>query len=331
MFDIRRRDVITLLGGGAVAWPIGARAQQSGARRRIGVLMGLANDAEGQARVNAFEQGLRELGWTPNRDIEISYVWAGGAVDMQSYAQNMTRAAPNVVLAHGTTATIALRQQTRTIPIVFVAVSDPLGSGLVSSLARPSGNVSGFANFEFAMGGKWIEILKELDSRLVRVLVLFNPQTAPYGPYFLRSVEAAAPSFGIEVVAAALQHAGETEPAITAFASKSGGALIVLPDIFTGTNRGTIVSLAAEHRLPGLYPFGYMVREGGLISYGVDQLDLFRRAASYVDRILKGAKPADLPVQQPTKFELVINLKTARALGLDIPPTLLARADEVIE
>jgi putative ABC transport system substrate-binding protein len=327
---MQRRDFITLLGG-AVVWPRAARGQQVGKVWRIGVLMGLANDAEGQARVNAFEQALRELGWIADRNVQIRYVWAGGAVDMQTHAQELTRAIPDVVLAHGTTATIALRHETRTIPIVFVTVADPLGSGLVASLARPDGNVSGFTNFEFAMGGKWIEILKEFHSRLVRVLVLFNPQTAPYGSYFLRSVEAAAPSFGMDVVAAPVQQVGEIKSAITSFASKPGGALIVLPDIFTGTNRTTIISLAAEHFLPGLYPFDYFVRAGGLMSYGVDQIDLFRRATSYVDRILKGAKPADLPVQQPTKFNLTINLKTAKALGLDVPATLLARADEVIE
>jgi putative ABC transport system substrate-binding protein len=327
---MKRREFITLLGG-AVTWPLIARAQQPERMRRVGVLMGIANDAEGQARVNAFQQGLQELGWTANRNIRIDYVWASGAVDMQPHVRDLMRSAPEVVLTTNMTATLALRQQTGTIPIVFATVSDPVGAGLVKSLARPGGNVTGFTNFEFSMGGKWIEILKDFDLRLMRVLVISNPQTAPYAPLYLQLVEAAAPSSGIEVVPASVRNVDELTSTITAFASKPNGALIVLPDIFTGTNREVIILLAAKHRLPTVYPFSFFPKAGGLISYGIDQLDIFRRAASYIDRILKGANVGDLPIQQPTKFELVINLKTAKALGLTIPPALLTRADVVIE
>jgi putative ABC transport system substrate-binding protein len=330
--SMRRREVLTLIGGAAAAWPVMARAQRSAeAVRRIGVLMGLANDAEGQARAQIFENALRVFGLIAGRNVQVEYVWAGGTSDIRPYVEQLLRIEPDAILSHGTTTTIALRQLTATIPVVFVTVSDPLGSGLVQSLARPSGNVTGFTNFEFAMGGKWIEILKDIDPRLMRAAVLFNPKTAPYGPYFVRSVESAAPSFKMVAVAVPVHDVGEMRSAISAFALQPNGALIVLPDIFTAANRAPIISAAAEHRLPGLFPFAYFVRDGGLISYGVDQLDLFRRSAAYFDRIFKGARPADLPVQQPTKFELVINLKTANALGLTVPPMLLARADEVIE
>jgi putative ABC transport system substrate-binding protein len=331
MAGIGRRKVLGLLGGGA-AWPLAAQAQRSAETvRRIGVLMGLADDAEGQVRAQVFEKALRDFGLIAGRNVQVDYVWAGGASDVRPYAEQLLRIEPDAILSHGTTATTVLRQLTTTIPIIFVTVSDPLGSGLVQSLARPSGNVTGFTNFEFAMGGKWIEILKDVDPRLMRAAVLFNPKTAPYGPYFVRSVQSAAPSFQMSAVAVPVADVGEMRGAISAFASEPNGALIVLPDIFTGANRAPIIAAAAEQHLPGLFPFAYFAREGGLISYGVDQLDLFRRSAAYFDRIFKGAHPADLPVQQPTKFEFVINLKTAKALGLDVAPTLLAFADEVIE
>ncbi len=329
---MRRREFLAALGGSALLpWSKMAHAQKTGPTRRVGVLMGVAKDSEGQARADAFEHGLRDLGWLPNRNVQVSYVWAGGAVDLQPYVQEVLAAGPDAIVAHGTTATIALRNRTRTIPIVFVTVSDPLGSGLVNSLARPSGNITGFTNFEFSMGGKWIEILKEIDPNLSRALVLFNPKTAPYGPYFLRSVEEAAPSFKMDVVAGSIDDPAHIPTKLSEFASRPNGTLIVLPDIFTGTHRNVIISSANEHRLPGLYPFTYFVRSGGLISYGIDQLHLFQRSASYIDRVLKGAQPADLPVQQPTKFEFAINLKTAKMLGLAVPPGLVARADEVIE
>jgi putative tryptophan/tyrosine transport system substrate-binding protein len=288
-------------------------------------------DAESQARAQVFETALRNFGLIAGRNVQVEYVWAGGAIDVRPHAEQVLRIEPDAILSHGTTATIMLRQLTTTVPIIFVAVSDPLGSGLVQSLARPSGNVTGFTNFEFGMGGKWIEILKEVDPRLMRAAVLFNPKTAPYSPYYLRSVQSAAPSFQMDVVALPVHDIGEMHGAISAFASRPNGALIVLPDIFTGTNRARIILTAAEQRLPGLFPFTYFAKDGDLIAYGVDQLDLFRRSAAYFDRIFKGAHPADLPVQQPTKFEFVINLRTAKALGLEVPPTLLARADEVIE
>ena len=328
---MRRREFLGVLGGTAVLGPLAARAQQSDKVRRIGALMGIANDTLGKTYADAFQQGLRELGWTAGRNIRIDYAWASGAADMRQYARELMRSEPDALLAHGTPATIALRQQTGKIPIVFVTVSDPLGNGLVSSLARPSENVTGFTNFEFSMAGKWIELLKEIDSRLMRVVVIFNPQTAPYGPHYVQSIEAAARSYGTEVVAAPVQDAGKLGSAITAFASKPNGALIVLPDIFNSANREMIISLAAEHRLLGIYGFSYYIRAGGLISYGADQTDLFRRSASYIDRLLKGANVGDLPIQQPTKFEMVINVKTAKTLGLEIPPTVLARADELIE
>jgi ABC-type uncharacterized transport system substrate-binding protein len=329
---MNRREFIALLGGAAIAWPLGVRAQQPERMRRIGVLMGIANDALGRERVKALAQGLQELGWVPGRNTQIDFVWTGGAVEMQPYAQELVRSAPDVMLATSTTTTIALRQETSIIPIVFVSVGDPIGSGLVASLARPGGNITGFTNSEFSIGGKWVEILKEIDPRLARIAVLFNPQTAaPYAPLFMRSVEAAAPQFGTAVIAATVQDASEIERALGVFASTANGALIVLPDIFTSSHRELIISLAAKYHLPSIYPFAFFVRSGGLVSYGIDQLDLFRRAASYIDRILRGTKPADLPVQLPTKFELVINLKAAKALGLEVPPTLLARADEVIE
>jgi putative ABC transport system substrate-binding protein len=266
------------------------------------------------------------------RNTQIDFVWAGGADDMQPYAQELVRSAPDVMLATSTTTTIALRQETSTIPIVFVSVSDPIGSGLVASLARPGDNITGFTTFEFSIGGKWIEILKEIDPRLVRIAVLFNPQTAaPYAPFTCVRSRLQRRNSERAVIAATVQDASEIERAIGVFASTVNGALIVLPDIFTSSHRELIISLAAKYRLPSVYPFAFFVRSGGLVSYGIDQLDLFRRAATYIDRILKGSSVGDLPIQQPTKFEFVINSKTAKALGLEIPPTLLAHADEVIE
>ena len=327
---MNRRQLIALVGG-AAAWPAVARAQQPALVRRIGVLMGIANDLEGQERIKAFQQGLQELGWTVGRNIRIDYRWAGGAVDMQPYARDLVAAAPDALLTTSTTTATALRQETGTIPIVFIQVSDPLGSGLVASLARPGANLTGFTNFEFSMAGKWVEILKEIDPRIVSIDVMFNPETAPYAEGYVRLVEAAGRALAIDVSISTVRDVSGLSAAIVAIARRSNAALIVMPDIFTVTHRERIAALANEHHLPAVYPYKNFVSAGGLISYGTDQLELFRQAASYVDRILKGENPANLPVQQPTKFELVINLKTAKVLGLTIPSSLLARADEVIE
>ena len=328
---MKRREVLTLLGGAAAAWPLASRAQQAGRVRRVGALIGLADDAEGRTRSTALEEGLRQFGWVAGQNLQVEYRWSGGNRDQaRSYAAELVRMAPDVILADSTPVVTALRQETSVIPLVFVQVSDPLGSGLVASLARPGGNVTGFTNFEFSLGGKWVEILREINPRTVRVVVFYNQQTAPYGLHYVRAVTEAAAASAIEVVVSTVRDPVDIEKAIAA-ASIDNGALVVLPDIFTGAHHKSIVSVVERHTLPAVYPFRYFVTAGGLISYGIDQLDVFRRSASYIDRILKGANPGELPVQQPTKFNMAINLKTAKALGLTVPATLVARADEVIE
>jgi ABC-type uncharacterized transport system substrate-binding protein len=328
----KRREVITLLGDAAVAWPLTARAQQP-QMRRIGVLMGIAeSDPEGQARLEALQQGLRELGWMDGRNLRFDIRrTAGDPEQMRPFAKELVELKPDLIVAVTTPAVAALLQETRTIPIVFVQVIDPLGRGFISSLARPGGNVTGFVTFEFSMGGKWLETLKQVAPRIVRVALVFHPQTAPFSGSFVRVIEAAAPFFAVETNVMPVHNGAELESAVAAFAAKPGGGLIILPDLFNTSHRDTIVVLAARHRMPVVYPFRYFATSGGLISDGVDTGDLYRRSASYVDRILKGAKPGELPIQAPSKFELVINMKTAKALGLDVPPMLLARADEVIE
>lgn len=330
---MRRREFITLLGGAAILGPRAVIAQTTNGVRRVGVLLGIAEtDPEMPARVAAFRQGLEAFGWMQGQNVRLDYRYATGDADrIQMLTEELVGMQPDLIVAHSTPVSTALLRQTRTIPIVFLSVSDPLGSGLVDSLSSPSGNMTGFTNFEFSMGSKWIDTLKEIDRRVERVAVIFNPQTAPYAGHYLRSVEAAASSFTVAVTSVPVHDTAELERAVATFASVSNSALIVLPDIFTRNNRQQIISLAGKYRLPSIYPFKFFITAGGLISYGVDDVDLFRRAASYVDRILKGTKPAQLPVQQPIKYELAINLKTAKALGLDIPHTLLARADEVIE
>jgi putative ABC transport system substrate-binding protein len=330
---MKRREFITLLGGVAIVGPRAVIAQTTNGVRRVGVLLGIAEtDPELPARVAAFRQGLEAFGWMQGQNVRLDYRYAtGDAGRIRMLTKELVGLQPDLIVAHSTPVSTALLRQTRTIPIVFLSVSDPLGSGLVDSLSSPSGNMTGFTNFEFSMGSKWIDTLKEIDRRVERVAVIFNPQTAPYAGHYLRSVEAAASSFTVAVTSVPVHDIAELERAIATFASISNSALIVLPDIFTRNNRQQIISLAGKYRLPSIYPFKFFITAGGLISYGVDDVDLFRRAASYVDRILKGTKPAQLPVQQPIKYELAINLKTAKALGLDIPHTLLARADEVIE
>jgi putative ABC transport system substrate-binding protein len=329
---MRRREFIALLGGTATAWPLAARAQQPERVRRIGVLMNLSSDnPEGQARNAAFLQGLQQLGWTDGRNVRIDYRW--GASDpnrIRRYAAELVALAPDVILASGSPVIGALQQATRSVPIVFMQVVDPVGSGFVASMARPGGNVTGFAAYEFGISGKWLELLKEIAPKVTRVAVLRDPiLTTAVGQF--AAIQTAAPSFGVELSPVDVRDAPEIERAVTAFARESNGGLIVPAGPLAALHRELIITLAARHRLPAVYSVRFYVAGGGLISYGPDSIDQVRSATGYVDRILKGEKPADLPVQAPTKYELVINLKTAKALGLDVPPMLLARADAVIE
>jgi putative tryptophan/tyrosine transport system substrate-binding protein len=332
---VRRREFIRLVGslGAWLLAPHCAMAQLSDRVRRIAMLSGFAaTDAEAQARVAALQQGLKELGWAESRNLSIDFRWGTGERDqMRAFAKELIELKPDLILGMTTPAVTALVEETKTIPIVFANIVDPLGHGLISNLARPGGNVTGFLNFEFSMGGKWLETLKQIAPAVRRVALLFNPDTAPFAASFVRVIEDAAPSFGIEPIATMARDDGELGRTVGEFAAKPAGGLIILPDSFTTGHRDLIIALAARYRLPAVYPMRVFAASGGLISDGGDPIDIFRRAASYVDRILKGANPGDLPVQTPTKFELVINLKTANALGLSVPPMLLARADEVIE
>jgi ABC-type uncharacterized transport system substrate-binding protein len=331
---MRRREFITLLGGVAAAWPLAARAQQPERMRRIGVLIPFAeSDAEAQAQVTAFREGLQQLGWTASGNVQFEYRWAAGEVgQIRTFAKELVELQPDVVLARTTPVTAALLSETRTIPITFVVVSDPVGDGFVASLSRPGGNVTGFTNVEETLGGKWLELLKGIAPGVARVAVMFNPKTSPGGgSYYMRLIKDAAESIAVKMIATPVQNAAEIERAIDAFTREPNGSLLVLPDVTTAVHRELIVALAVRHRLPAVYSNRYFVASGGLVSYGVDIVDLYRRAASYVDRILKGAKPSDLPVQAPTKFELVVNLKAAKAIGLTIPESFLLRADEVID
>jgi putative ABC transport system substrate-binding protein len=328
-----RREFVTLLGSAATAWSVPAGAQQGERMRRITVLMPLAaDDPEARARILAFHRRLRELGWTDGQNVRIDYRWAlGDTARIRAQAAESVSLKPDIIVGSSTPVVTALRAESRTIPILFVQVIDPVAAGFVNSLARPGGNLTGITNFEFTMGGKWLETLKEISPQLARVAVLYDPKTAPYAGSLLRSIAAAAPSFAIEPTDTPVQDAGETERAIEGFAQKPDGGLLVLPDVSTLFYRDLIITRAAQHRLPAVYPFRYFATSGGLVSYGIDSVDTYRQVASYVDRILRGSKPEDLPVQAPAKFELVINAQTAKKLGLNVPPTLLARADEVIE
>jgi len=332
MSVIRRREFVALLGGAAAAWPLAASAQQSERMRRIGILLPVAaDDAEFQTRVGAFLQGLQQLGWAIGRNVRIDTRWAGAsATEIRRHAAELVELAPDVILAHGVPTLGPLLQATRTVPIVFPTAADPVAAGFVDSLARPGGNATGFMDLEYGMAGKWLELLKQIASGVTRVAVLRDPAT-PTGPAQFGVIQAVAPSLGMEVNPVNVRDASEIERAVGANARFPNGGLIVTPSGWASVHRELIVKLAAQHKLPAVYFGRYFVAGGGLISYGPDLSDQYRRAAGYVDRILKGEKPADLPVQAPTKFELVINLKTAKALGLEIPPTLLARADEVIE
>jgi putative ABC transport system substrate-binding protein len=330
---MRRREFITLVGSVATIWSFAARAQQTERLRRISVLMSFAeSDPEAQARVAAFRKGLQELGWAEGRNIHSDIRWAADdAALMQRFAKELVALHPDLILSHNTPTTASLLQQTRTIPIVFAVVSDPVGSGFVVSFPRPGGNVTGFTNIEPTMAGKWLELLKEIAPHVARVAFLFNPATAPYAEDYLGPFKAAAASLALEAIGAPVRDTSELESAIAAQARAPNGGLVVMTDSFLVAHRVEITSLAARYRLPATYPFRSFVELGGLLSYGNDLVDSFRRAASYADRILKGEKPSELPVQAPVKFELVINRKTAKALGLTIPSSLLATADKVIE
>jgi putative ABC transport system substrate-binding protein len=328
---MQRRDFITLLGG-AVALPLAARAQESERKRRIGVLMpGTADDAEYQARMAAFLHGLQQLGWSDGRNVRIDTRWAAGDANLiRKYAAELIALTPDVILAPGTTSLGPLLQATRTVPIVFTTLLDPVGAGFVDSLARPGGNATGFIAFEYGLSGKWLELLKQIAPSLTRVAILRDPATAA-GIGQFAAIQSVAPSFGVELRPIDMRKADEIERAVAAFARSSNGGLIVTAGSGSAMHRGLIIMLAARHQLPAVYSAHHFVTGGGLISYGPDRVDQYRQAAGYIDRILKGEKPSDMPVQAPTKYELVINLKTAKALGLTVPPTLLARADEVIE
>jgi len=329
---MKTREFISLLGGAAAAWPLTARAQQRDRMRRIGVLMALAaDDPAGQARLEAFVQALQDLGWADRRNVRIDTRWAAGDAErFRRYAAELVALAPDVILASGGTGVGALLQASRTVPIVFTQTADPVGAGYVDSLARPGGNTTGFTNMEYGTSGKYLELLKEIAPRIARAAVLRDP-TIPQGIGQFGAIQAVAPSLGVELRPIDVHDAPEIERAVTAFARSANGGLIVTGSALTALHRDLIITLAARHKLPAVYWGRFFVTGGGLISYGADSIDPHRRAAGYVDRILKGEKPADLPVQAPVKYELAINLKTARALGLTVPPPLLALADEVIE
>jgi putative tryptophan/tyrosine transport system substrate-binding protein len=331
---MKRREFIAGLGGVVVAWPLAARAQQGERMRRVGALLS-RDETDPEAKVNyfPFTQGLAELGWTEGRNVRIDVRWTAGIVDRaRVYAKELVELQPDVILSDSTTQTAALQQETRTIPIVFVVVSDPVGFGFVASLPRPGGNMTGFIPWEPSMGGKWLGFLTEITPGVKRVAAMFNPDTAPYVPSnYLPSFEVAARLLKVAPIAAPVHSDAEIETVITSLGREPGGGLVVMPDAFMANHRAPITSLAARNNVPAVYTFRDYVRDGGLLSYGPDIGDMFRRAASYVDRILRGAKPADLPVQYPIRYELIVNLKAAKAIGLAVPESFLLRADEVIE
>ena len=329
--QLKRREFIAVVGG-AAAWPIAAQAQQPAGMRRIGVLLYLnEQDVESKTYLAAFVKQLSELGWRAGGNLQIDYRWTGGNVArLRQYAAELVALAPDVILAAGGSHVGPLQQLTRTIPIVFVQVADPVGFGFVESLAHPGGNATGFSNFEFDISGKWLELLREIAPHTVRTAVLRDPSN-PTGTAQFGAIQALGRALGIEATPVGLRDAAEIERGIGEFAARSNGGLVITPNALAIVHRALIIALAERYRLPAVYPFRFFVSDGGLISYGPDAVDQYRRAAGYVDRILKGEKPADLPIEQSTKVALVINLKTAKALGLDVPPTLLARADELIE
>jgi putative tryptophan/tyrosine transport system substrate-binding protein len=329
---VKRRTFISLIGSAAAAWPLAARAQQPERMRRIGVLVGsVETDLESQARVAAFERGLQTLGWIAGRNVHLDYRFGSADSELiQKYAAELVGMMPDVILANSPQVLRALSQRTSTIPIVFALIVDPVGEGFIKSLAQPGGNITGFTSFEYPLSGKWLELLKEIAPSVRQVLAINHSENVT-GAGYLRALEGAGSATGVKLIAAQVRDAAEIEQAIATMARQSNGGLIMLPSALAQVNREMITKVTAQHRLPAVYPFRYFVATGGLMSYGVDTVDVFLRSASYIDRVLKGEKPAALAVQQPTKFELTINLKTAKALGLTVPPTLLARADEVIE
>ncbi len=330
---MRRREFITLLGGAAAAWPLAARAQQPERMRRIGVLVGLAeDDPDAKARLAGFQQGLNRIGWSEGGNVRIDYRFAPAGAQAPMLAKELVALQPDVILAQTTPVVVALQRETRTIPIVFVGIADPVSSGFVNNLARPDGNTTGLMLFEAGISGKWLAMLKEIAPGLVRAALVINPKTAPYYETYLRAAQAAASSLAIEVVFGPIENAAANiERAIEMFARTPNGGLVLPPDSFTVLHRDLIMALAARHKLPAVYNDRLFVVAGGLMCYSTNRADQFRQAASYIDRILRGAKPAELPVQVPTKYETVINLRTAKALGLTVPPGLLVAADEVIE
>jgi putative ABC transport system substrate-binding protein len=329
---MRRREFITLLGGAAAAWPLAARGQQSDQVRRVGLLMGYPEgDRQARANVAAFREGLRSLGWIEGRNIQLEFRWAGGDPDKaRAFAKELVGIKPDVIVPSTNQVTEILQHETRAIPIVFVFVGDPVGSGFVKSLSRPGGNITGFANFENSIGAKWLEILKELDPKTRNVGFIHSPLAAP-NIGFLRAAEAAGPSLRVKVFPLPVNNAADIERTVAAFTTEPNGGLIVAPHAVTLAYRDLIIAMAAQHRLPAVYSDRYFAESGGLLSFGNNTADLFRRSTTYIDRILKGGEPAELPVQLPTKFELIINLKTAKTLGLDVPLFLQQRADDVIE
>lgn len=328
---MRRREFITLLGSASAIWPLAALAQQSERVRRIGVLVGLAeNDPEMKERIAGLRQGLEKLGWVEGRNLQIDYRFAPAGAQARLLARELIALQPEVIVTQSTPATAAMQQETRTIPIVFASVADPIGSGFVASLSRPGGNLTGLLQYEEGITGKWLAMLKQIAPNLTRAALVANPRTAAFD-YFVQSAKAVAPSLAIDLVPTPVDNAADIERAIKTFAREPNGGLVLPPDTSTVVHRNLIIALAAQHRLPAVYALRVFVAAGGLMYYGTDFVDLSRQGASYVDRILRGAKPADLPVQTPTKFETVVNRKTAKTLGLTVPPGLLIAADEVIE
>ncbi|MGB6589787.1 MAG: ABC transporter substrate-binding protein, partial [Pseudolabrys sp.] len=330
---MRRREFLGFVGGAAAMWPLAARAQQPDRIRRLGVLIAVAeSDADVRKGITIFQQRLQELGWRDGNNIRIDYRWGNADAErIQALAKELVDLQPDVLVGHSTPSAKGLLKQTRSSPIVFLTVTDPLGQGLVSSLSHPNGNITGFSVFEFSLGTKWLETLKQIAPGIRRVTAIFNPETAPYYKLYLDSINAGVPALAVESIAVPVHSEADIENAIRKVGSEPDGGLFVLPDSHNVVHRKRIIELAAQYRLPTIYYFRYFASDGGLIAYGPDEMDLFQRTAGYVNRILKGTSPSDLPVQQPTKFELVINLKTAKAIGIQIPVSLLARADEVIE
>lgn len=334
-FDqLRRRELLSLIGGTAALSPLAARAQPRERIKRIGALIPFtATDTQAQLELLAFRKEIQRLGWIEGGNVRLDVRWSGADVgQIQAHAKELVALQPDVIVARTTPVTAALLRETKTIPIVFLGPSDPVGSGFVESMARPNSNATGFTNVEASLGGKWVEVLKEIDPRIDRIAVMFDPKTSPDGgSYYFRLVQDAARAIALQAIALPIRHAADIEQGIATFAREPNSGLLVQPDITSHNNRALIIAMTARHRLPSIYGYPYYVAEGGLVAYGVDIVDLYQRGAAYVDRILRGERPDQLPVQAPVKFNLAINVRTAKAIGLDIPALLVARADQVIE